>query len=129
MAGIIHCTNPEETAIDLYMGVGGAPEGVLAAAALRCLGGQMQARLVINNDEQLQRAKRMGVEDVDRVMTHEEMARGDVMFAASGVTDGGLLRGVRFTERGIITETVVMRSSTRTVRYIRAEHHEDGKFI
>ena len=129
VAGIIHTTDPDETGIDLYMGIGGAPEGVLAAAALRCIGGQMQARLVMNSEEQRQRTIEMGVMDPDAIMTHLDMARGDVMFAASGVTDGNLLRGVLFKKRGIMTETVVMRSSTRTQRFIRAEHHEDAKFI
>ena len=129
VAGIIHTTDPDETGIDLYMGIGGAPEGVLAAAALRCIGGQMQARLVMNSDAQRERTIKMGVENPDAIMTHFDMARGDVMFAAAGVTDGNLLQGVKFKKSGIMTETVVMRSSTRTQRFIRAEHHADAKFI
>ncbi|MEP0324444.1 class II fructose-bisphosphatase, partial [Bauldia litoralis] len=87
VAGIIHATSPDETGIDIYLGIGGAPEGVLAAAALRCIGGQMQGRLVINSSEQRERAHRMGVEDIDRKYEMGEMARGDVLFAATGVTD------------------------------------------
>jgi fructose-1,6-bisphosphatase II / sedoheptulose-1,7-bisphosphatase len=128
VAGVIHATEPEETGIDIYMGIGGAPEGVLAAAALRCIGGQMQGRLVINSDEQRQRAGRMGVKDVDRKYTMEEMARGDVLFAATGVTDGNLLSGVRFGREWITTHTVVMRSSTGTVRWIKAQHQDLDKF-
>ncbi len=128
VAGVIHTTNPDETGIDIYLGIGGAPEGVLAAAALRCIGGQMQGRLVINNDAQRERALRMGVSDPARKYTMEEMARGDVLFAATGVTDGNFLAGVKFARNYIGTETVVMRSSTGTVRWIRAEHHDLDKF-
>jgi fructose-1,6-bisphosphatase II / sedoheptulose-1,7-bisphosphatase len=128
VAGVIHTTEPDETGIDIYMGIGGAPEGVLAAAALRCIGGQMQGRLVINSDEQRERAKRMGVEDVDHKFDMTEMARGDVLFAATGVTDGNLLAGVKFGRRSIITHTVVMRSSSGTVRWIKAEHQDFEKF-
>jgi fructose-1,6-bisphosphatase II / sedoheptulose-1,7-bisphosphatase len=128
VAGVIHTTNPDETGIDIYMGIGGAPEGVLAAAALRCIGGQMQGRLVINSDEQRERAIRMGVTDVNRKFDMNEMARGDVLFAATGVTDGNLLSGVRFGRVTITTHTVVMRSSSRTVRWIKAEHQDLEKF-
>jgi fructose-1,6-bisphosphatase II / sedoheptulose-1,7-bisphosphatase len=128
VAGIIHVTEPEQTGIDIYLGIGGAPEGVLAAAALRCIGGQMQGRLVINSDEQRDRARRMGVTDVDRKYDMSEMARGDVLFAATGVTDGDLLTGVRFGPRSITTHTVVMRSSSGTVRWIKAEHQDLEKF-
>jgi fructose-1,6-bisphosphatase II / sedoheptulose-1,7-bisphosphatase len=128
VAGVIHTTNPDETGIDIYMGIGGAPEGVLAAAALRCIGGQMQGRLVINSDEQRERAIRMGVTDVNRKFDMNEMARGDVLFAATGVTDGNLLSGVRFGRVSITTHTVVMRSSSRTVRWIKAEHQDLEKF-
>jgi len=128
VAGIIHVTEPELTGIDVYLGIGGAPEGVLAAAALRCIGGQMQGRLVINSDEQRDRARRMGVNDVDRKYDVSEMARGDVLFAATGVTDGDLLAGVRFGPRSITTHTVVMRSSSGTVRWIKAEHQDLEKF-
>ena len=128
VAGVIHVTEPEETGIDIYMGIGGAPEGVLAAAALRCIGGQMEGRLVINSDEQRERAVRMGVSDIDRKYTMEEMARGDVLFAATGVTDGNLLSGVRFGREWISTHTVVMRSSSGTVRWIKAQHQDLDKF-
>ncbi len=128
VAGVIHTTDPEETGIDIYMGIGGAPEGVLAAAALRCIGGQMQGRLVINREEQKERAHRMGIEDVTRKYTMEEMARGDVYFAATGVTDGNFLQGVKFSKDKITTHTVVMRSSSETVRYIKAIHTQLEKF-
>ncbi len=128
VAGIIHTTSPDETGVDIYLGIGGAPEGVLAAAALRCIGGQMQGRLVINSNEQRERAHRMGVEDIDRKYEMGEMARGDVLFAATGVTDGNLLSGVRFARRAVITHTVVMRSSSGTVRWIKAEHQDLEKF-
>lgn len=128
VAGVIHTTEPDETGIDIYMGIGGAPEGVLAAAALRCIGGQMQGRLVINSDEQRERARRMGVADIDHKFDLTEMARGDVLFAATGVTDGNLLSGVKFGRQSIATHTVVMRSSSRTVRWIKAEHQDLEKF-
>lgn len=128
VAGVIHTANPEETGIDIYFGVGGAPEGVLAAAALRCTGGQMQGRLVISSDEQRERAERLGISDVGKVFTMEEMAKGDVLFAATGVTDGNLLSGVHFGRAAIETETIVMRSSTKTVRWIRTVHHQLEKF-
>jgi fructose-1,6-bisphosphatase II / sedoheptulose-1,7-bisphosphatase len=128
VAGIIHVTEPDQTGIDIYLGIGGAPEGVLAAAALRCIGGQMQGRLVISSDEQRERARRMGITDVNRKYDMGEMARGDVLFAATGVTDGNLLAGVRFSTRSITTHTVVMRSSSRTVRWIKAEHQDTEKF-
>ena len=128
VAGIIHATSPDETGVDIYLGIGGAPEGVLAAAALRCIGGQMQGRLVINSGEQRERAHRMGIEDIDRKYEMGEMARGDVLFAATGVTDGNLLAGVRFGRRAVITNTVVMRSSSGTVRWIKAEHQDLEKF-
>ncbi|MCV6576913.1 MAG: class II fructose-bisphosphatase [Cohaesibacter sp.] len=128
VAGVIHTTDPEETGIDIYFGIGGAPEGVLAAAALRCIGGQMQGRLVINNDEQRQRAIKMGVTDPNKKFSMEEMASGDVTFSATGVTDGNMLSGVKFGKEKIRTETVVMRSSTGTVRYVKSEHTNFSKF-
>ncbi|MCX5578694.1 class II fructose-bisphosphatase [Kaistia terrae] len=129
VAGVIHTTNPDETGIDIYLGIGGAPEGVLAAAALRCIGGQMQGRLVTQSDAQRERAARMGVKDFDKKFTHDEMAKGDVLFAATGVTDGNLLSGVRFARNGeITTDTVVMRSSSGTVRWIKATHRDLDKF-
>jgi len=128
IAGVIHTHDPEETGIDIYMGIGGAPEGVLAAAALRCIGGQMQARLHATSDHHRERAKAVGVEDIDRKYTMEEMASGDVLFSATGVTDGSMLDGVKFIRGGIETETVVMRAATRTVRWIRTEHGSVEKF-
>ena len=128
IAGIIHTTAPAETGIDIYMGVGGAPEGVLAAAALRCIGGQMHGRLVLNTEEQRAEARRMGLSDPRRIYDVTELARGDVLFAATGVTDGSLLSGVRFGPRSIVTHTVVMRSSSRTIRWIKADHQDLEKF-
>ena len=128
VAGIIHTTDPEQTGIDIYLGIGGAPEGVLAAAALRCIGGQMQGRLQLNTEEKLARAAKMGISDPRRIYSMEEMASGDVLFAATGVTDGNLLQGVRFTPDAIITHTIVMRSSSRTVREIKARHQDLAKF-
>jgi fructose-1,6-bisphosphatase II / sedoheptulose-1,7-bisphosphatase len=126
VAGVIAVTDPDTT-IDLYMGSGGAPEGVLAAAALRCVGGQFQGRLLFRNDDERGRAARWGVEDLDRIYSLEDLAQGDVIFAATGVTDGTLLRGVKRRKDGIETESVVMRASTGTVRWVRGEHrHEPG---
>ncbi|MGI9365742.1 MAG: fructose-bisphosphatase class II family protein, partial [Rhizobiaceae bacterium] len=129
VAGIIHTTEPEETGIDLYMGIGGAPEGVLAAAALRCMGGQMQGRLILDTPEKAERAARMGVKDPEKAYTMEEMAQGDVLFAATGVTDGNMLKGVKFGRTHITTHTVAMRSSTGTVRWIDARHEDNSKFL
>jgi fructose-1,6-bisphosphatase II / sedoheptulose-1,7-bisphosphatase len=123
IAGIIHAVNTDETGIDIYIGSGGAPEGVLAAAALRCIGGQMQGRLMLDNDEKRDRARRMGITDPNRKYKADELASGDVLFAATGVTDGFLLDGVRFRKNDVRTSTVVMRSWSRTVRWISAEHH------
>jgi fructose-1,6-bisphosphatase II / sedoheptulose-1,7-bisphosphatase len=128
IAGIIHATAPNDTGIDIYLGIGGAPEGVLAAAALRCIGGQMQGRLVIKSEDERARARRMGVTDPRRIYDMAELARGDVVFAATGVTDGTFLSGVRFEQRSIVTHTVVMRSSSRTVRWIKADHQDLEKF-
>ena len=128
VAGVIHTTDPEETGIDIYIGTGGAPEGVLAAAALRCIGGQMQGRLVIKNEEQRQRSIRMGIEDPSKKYTMEEMACDDVMFAATGVTDGNILKGVQIRGGKIRTDTVVMRSTTKTVRWIKGVHADPNKF-
>jgi fructose-1,6-bisphosphatase II / sedoheptulose-1,7-bisphosphatase len=119
VAGVIHTTDPDNTGIDIYMGVGGAPEGVLAAAALRCIGGQMQGRLVFNKPDDRDRARKMGVKDPDAKFSLTEMASGDVMFAATGVTDGSMLSGVKFGVSHITTDTVVMRSATGTVRWIK----------
>ncbi len=128
VAGVIHTTDPDETGIDIYLGTGGAPEGVLAAAALRCIGGQMQGRLLLNSDEKIARAATMGISDPNKVYQMEEMASGDVLFAATGVTDGNLLSGVKFGRDSIQTHTIVMRSSSQTVREIKAKHQDLDKF-
>jgi fructose-1,6-bisphosphatase II / sedoheptulose-1,7-bisphosphatase len=128
VAGVIHAADPEITGIDVYMGIGGAPEGVLAAAALRCIGGQMQGRLVLDTEEKRARAQRMGIRDPHKKYAMADMVRGDCVFAATGVTTGSLLEGVRFKRDVIETETVVMRSATGTVRWIRAEHRNIDKF-
>ena len=112
-----------DSGIDIYMGIGGAPEGVLAAAALRSIGGQMQGRLHFRNDDEKARAQRMGITDLDRVYDLEDLAAGDVMFAATGVTDGTMLRGVRRFTGGVITHSIMMRSKTGTVRLIETEHY------
>jgi fructose-1,6-bisphosphatase II / sedoheptulose-1,7-bisphosphatase len=128
VAGVILTAQPEETGIDLYLGTGGAPEGVLAAGALRCVGGQMQGRLILDTQEKIDRAKKMGITDPKKTYDMKELASGDVVVAATGVTDGGLLSGVRFRQNTIETETLIYRSVTGTVRRIRAEHRELGKF-
>ena len=122
VAGVIATSRPD-TGIDMYVGIGGAPEGVLAAAALRSIGGQMQGRLLFSEDSERERAKRMGIEDLNRKYTLEDMAKGDVMFAATGVTDGSMLRGVRRFAGGATTHSIVMRSKTGTVRLIEAQHN------
>jgi fructose-1,6-bisphosphatase II / sedoheptulose-1,7-bisphosphatase len=124
VAGVIAVTDPD-TVIDLYMGSGGAPEGVLAAAALRCVGGQFQGKLLFRNDAERARAARWGVEDLDRIYQLEELAKGDVIFAATGVTDGSLLEGVKRRKDCITTESVVMRASTGTVRWVKGRHRPD----
>jgi fructose-1,6-bisphosphatase II len=111
------------TGIDVLLGVGGAPEGVLAAAALRCVGGDMQGVLMFRNDDERARATRMGIKDHGHVFGINELAGGDVMFAATGVTDGFLLRGVRYTPSGAETSSIVMRSRSGTVRYMSTRHH------
>ena len=116
VAGVFHTPDPE-TGIDLYVGSGGAPEGVLAAAALRCVGGQMQGRLLFRNDDERSRAARAGITDLNRKYDLMDLASGDVMFAATGVTDGSMLRGVKWQRGKVRTHTVVMRSKTRTIRY------------
>jgi fructose-1,6-bisphosphatase II len=120
-------TCKEETGVDMLMGIGGAPEGVIAAAALRCVGGDMLGQLVPRNNEEIERAKRMGISDINRIYKIDELAGGDVLFAATGVTSGDFLKGVRFMRGGATTQSVVMRSSTMTVRFIDAEHHFDRK--
>lgn len=128
VAGVIHTADPKNTGIDIYMGIGGAPEGVLAAAALRCIGGQMQGRLVLDTDEKRARAAKMGVKDPKQKYSITDMVRGDCIVSATGVTDGSMLRGVRFENDRIYTHTVVMRSITGTVRWIEAEHRQLEKF-
>jgi fructose-1,6-bisphosphatase II / sedoheptulose-1,7-bisphosphatase len=125
---VIDATAPDTTGIDIYLGIGGAPEGVLAAAALSCIGGQMQGRLIFDSEATRERARRMGHADVNRKLDMRDLAHGDVLFAATGVTDGNLLNGVRFTKKAIVTHTVVMRSSSGTVRWIKAEHQDLDKF-
>ena len=124
IAGVIHT----DTGIDIYMGIGGAPEGVLAAAALRCIGGQMQCRLVLDTAEKRERAAKMGIKDPRKKYEIGDLVKGDCLFAATGVTNGALLDGVRVRKDVIETETVVMRSITGTVRWIRAEHRQLEKF-
>ena len=127
VAGVIHCAEPK-TGIDIYLGIGGAPEGVLAAAALRCIGGQMQTRLVLDTEERRERAKKMGIKDPKKKYDIEDMVKGDCLFAATGVTSGAMLSGVKFGKDVIETETVVMRSVTGTVRRVMAEHRQLDKF-
>jgi len=121
VSGVI-ATTDADSGIDIYMGCGGAPEGVLACAALRCLGGQFQGRLIFRNDEEKARASKAGITDLNRIYKLHDLASGDVMFAATGVTDGAWLQGVRYTAQGATTESVVMRSKTGTVRKIHAAH-------
>ena len=128
VAGVIHTADPGATGIDIYLGIGGAPEGVLAAAALACIGGQIQGRLVLDTEEKRSRAAKMGIKDPRKKYNMEDMVTGDCLFAATGVTDGSMLTGVRFREGLIETETVVMRAATGTVRWIRAQHRQLGKF-
>ncbi|HQT67314.1 MAG TPA: class II fructose-bisphosphatase [Acetobacteraceae bacterium] len=122
VSGLIAVSQPE-TGVDIYIGSGGAPEGVLSAAALRCIGGQMQGRLLFEDDGQIERARGMGITDPNRIYSLIEMAGGDVMFAATGVTDGPMLRGVRRTQLGATTHSIVMRSKSGTVRTIEAQHN------
>ena len=126
IAGVIWTTDPKETGIDIYFGIGGAPEGVLAAAALRCIGGQMQGRLHPLKREEETRAAAMGIGDIKRKFSMEEMASGDVIFSATGVTDGSLLDGVHFRGDFAETETVVLRSKTGTVRRIKTSFRMIG---
>ena len=122
VAGVIAVTD-EDTTIDMYMGQGGAPEGVLAAAALRCVGGQFNGRLVFRNEDEKARARKWGITDLDRIYTRDDLVKGDCIFAATGVTSGSLLDGVKYLRDGrMTTESVVMRASSGTVRWIRGEH-------
>lgn len=126
VAGVI-ATARDQSGIDIYIGIGGAPEGVLAAAALRSIGGQMQGRLVYRNDDERARATRWGITDFDRVYHLNDLASGDVMFAATGVTDGTMLAGVRRFPGGVTTHSIIMRSKTGTVRLIETEHYLQRK--
>lgn len=126
VSAAIATANPN-SGIDILFGVGGAPEGVIAAAALRCLGGEIQGRLKFRHQEEIDRAKKMGIANINQVLKIEDMAKGNVMFCATGVTDGNFLDGVIFKPWGAMTHSIVMRSETGTVRHIRAEHHFDKK--
>ncbi len=122
VAGVI-ATTDENTTIDMYRGQGGAPEGVLAAAALRCVGGQFNGRLVFRNDDEKARARKWGIDDLDRIYTRDDLVKGDCIFAATGVTSGSLLDGVKYLRDGrMTTDSVVMRASSGTVRWIKGEH-------
>lgn len=121
VAGVIATTDPATT-IDVYMGAGGAPEGVLACAALRCVGGQFKGRLLFRNDDERARARKWGIEDLDKIYDLTELAKGDCIFAATGVTDGSLLEGVKRVGGKMTTESVVMRASSGTVRWVKGEH-------
>jgi fructose-1,6-bisphosphatase II / sedoheptulose-1,7-bisphosphatase len=125
VAGVIATTDPS-TGIDLYIGQGGAPEGVLAAAALRCIGGQMQARLIFKKDDEKRRAEKIGIKDFNRKYAMIDLVSGDVVFSATGVTDGSMLAGVHRDGDYVTTESVVMRSATGTVRWIKARHRRNG---
>jgi fructose-1,6-bisphosphatase II len=117
----------EESGVDVLMGTGGAPEGVITAAAVRCVGGDFRGRLKPRNDGEIERAKKMGITDINRIYTADELAQGEVMFAATGVTTGDFLRGVRFFAKGCETHSIVMRSKSGTIRYITATHQLDKK--
>ena len=116
VAGVIHCAEAEKTGIDMYMGTGGAPEGVLAASALKCMGGQFWGRLVFRNDDEKARASKAGIADFDRIYSRDELVTGDVIFAATGVTDGSIVAGIKRSPGFVETETILMRSRTGSVR-------------
>jgi fructose-1,6-bisphosphatase II / sedoheptulose-1,7-bisphosphatase len=122
VAGVIATTEPDTTGIDIYIGQGGAPEGVLAAAALRCVGGQLQTRLVFRNDRERSRAERFGITDLNRRYDLTDLASGDVVFSATGVTNGSMLEGVHVHRTYVTTHSIVMRSATRTVRWVKMRH-------
>jgi fructose-1,6-bisphosphatase II / sedoheptulose-1,7-bisphosphatase len=128
VAGVIHVAEPMKTGVDIYLGIGGAPEGVLSAAALRCIGGQMQTRLILDTEELRERTVKMGIKDPKKKYSIEDMVKGDCLFSATGVTTGAMLDGVKFGKDVIETDTVVMRSVTGTVRRVRAEHRQLDKF-
>lgn len=127
IAAVIHAADSDGTGIDIYMGSGGAQEGVLAAVAMRCIGGQMQGRLMLDTPERKARARELGIADPEAKYWAGELARGDVLFAATGVTDGSLLRGVKLAPHKVVTSSVVMRSWTHTTRWITAEHRESDR--
>jgi fructose-1,6-bisphosphatase II / sedoheptulose-1,7-bisphosphatase len=118
VAGVMHCAEPDQTGIDMYMGSGGAPEGVLAAAALKCMGGQFFGKLLFRNDDERDRARKAGIVNFDRVYTREDLVKGDVIFAATGVTQGSMLKGIRREPGWVTMETILMRSKTGSVRRI-----------
>jgi len=124
IGGIIHTCDPDATDVDLFVAYGGAPEGVLAAAALRCLGGHMQARLILDTEEKRERATKMGIKDLRRKYSAEDLVGGDCVFAATGVTDSSLLRGVRFTRDSIQTETVLMACGSGLIQWVRRDHRD-----
>ena len=126
VAGVI-ATASKDTGVDMYVGSGGAPEGVLAASALRCIGGQMWGRLTFRNNDERSRADRLGISDYNKIYSLNELAHGEVMFAATGVTDGSMLKGVRRWSSGASTQSIIMRSKTGTVRTISAEHNFSKK--
>jgi fructose-1,6-bisphosphatase II / sedoheptulose-1,7-bisphosphatase len=128
ISGVIATSRPS-SGVDIYLGSGGAPEGVLAAAALRCIGGQMQGKLLFRNDDEKKRARNCGITDFSKVYGLIDMAKGDVMFAATGVTDGSMVKGVRRHGKGAVTNSIVMRSSTGTVRVIEAQHNFERKAV
>ncbi|MFT4148965.1 MAG: class II fructose-bisphosphatase [Paracoccaceae bacterium] len=119
VAGVMHCAEPEKTGIDMYMGSGGAPEGVLAAAALKCMGGQFFGKLLFRNEDEKSRARKAGITNFDRVYTRDDLVRGDVIFAATGVTNGSLVSGIRREPGWVTMETILMRSKTGSVRRIQ----------
>ena len=124
VAGVMHCSQPDDTGIDMYMGSGGAPEGVLAAAALKCMGGQIQGRLLFRSEDEVGRARKAGIEDLDAKYNRDDMIRSDVLFSATGVTNGSILRGCRRVGPYLETETILMRSRTGSVRRLsyRTKH-------
>ena len=122
IAGVIHAVNTADTGVDIYLGSGGAPEGVLAAAALRCIGGQMQGKLILDTPDKRLRAREMGITDPNRIYDVSELAAGDVLFSATGITDGSLVEGVKLRRGSVETSTVVMRSWSQTTRWIKALH-------
>ena len=126
VAASVACSQ-EDSGIDLLLGIGGAPEGVISAAALRCLGGDFQGILKFRNENEKKRASQMGIEDFDRIYNIDDLASGNVLFCATGVTDGTLLPGVKFKSWGAVTHSLVMRSQSGTVRHINAHHHFDSK--